>query len=303
MIVSRQGLLLLNKKPGATSFESLSAVKKAFATGKVGHTGTLDKFASGLLLVLVGRAVKLAPLFEKCAKEYTAALLFGAETDTLDPEGAIIATGKFPSREDVEAVLHSFRGAIFQSPPAYSAVHIGGRRAHELAREGKTPEMKKRPVTVFALEILRWEPPEAVIHVRCSSGTYIRSLARDIALAAGSRAHLIALERTRIGDFCLDDAVNGDDAKIVNALRQLDRKFFEALSLPYFFLDSEAENGFLHGKSLETLLPARCFTDAEAAGIFRESEKDELLGVIMRKDSKWVYGHVFGGNQLLPISV
>ena len=131
----KNGLLLLNKKPGVTSFDSLSNVKKAFATRKVGHTGTLDRFASGLLLVLVGRGVKLVPLFEDCVKEYTGTVFFGEETDTLDPEGSVIATGKVPSREEVEAVLSAFRGDILQEPPAYSAIHVNGRRAYELTRE------------------------------------------------------------------------------------------------------------------------------------------------------------------------
>ena len=204
------GLLLFNKEPGLTSFASLKVVKKAFSTGKVGHTGTLDKFASGLLLVLVGRAVKLASSFVGLPKEYTGTILFGTETDTLDPEGAVIARGELPSREQVEAVLAEFRGEFLQEPPAYSALHIGGRRAHELAREGKIPEMKKRPVKIFELELLSWTPPEAKIHVRCSAGTYIRSLARDIALAAGSRAHLSALNRSAVGTFRLEDAVLKD---------------------------------------------------------------------------------------------
>ena len=213
------GLLLLNKEPGLTSFASLNVVKKAFSTKKVGHTGTLDKFASGLLLVLVGRAVKLNSQFVGLSKEYTGTVFFGAETDTLDPEGAVVAEGKIPSREEVEAALAGFRGHILQEPPAYSALHIGGRRAHELAREGKAPEMKKRPVTVFELELLSWTPPEAKIHVFCSSGTYIRSLARDIALAAGSRAHLSGLNRTRVGSFRLEDAVKGDAEDLCKALR------------------------------------------------------------------------------------
>ena len=219
------GLLLLNKKPGLTSFESLNVVKKAFSTGKVGHTGTLDKFASGLLLVLVGRAVKLNSMFVGLNKEYTGTISFGVETDTLDPEGAVIAEGDIPSREQVEAVFANFRGDIQQTPPAYSALHIGGRRAHELAREGKAPEMKKRPVTIYELELLSWTPPEAKIHVLCSSGTYIRSLARDIAMAAGSRAHLSALKRNGVGSFRIEDSVDGDAEDLYKALLPMEEKW------------------------------------------------------------------------------
>jgi len=296
----QDGLLLLDKKVGITSFDSLTDVKKAFATGKAGHTGTLDKFASGLLIVLVGRGLKLASLFADCVKEYTGTVFFGEETDTLDPEGSIIARGKIPSREEIEAVLPAFRGGILQSPPAYSAIHVNGRRAYELSREGKTPEMKKRPVTVFTLELLSWTPPLAEIRVVCSSGTYIRSLARDIALAAGSRAYLKALKRTKIGNFRLEDAVDCDDPGISQTLRPLDRALFEALSLPCFFIDAEAEEAFIHGKPLDGILtmgipPPEVFLSSGRAGVFSKDGTERLLGFIKRRDGKWVYGHVFSG--------
>jgi tRNA pseudouridine55 synthase len=292
---AKDGLLLLDKKPGLTSFDSLANVKKAFATGKAGHTGTLDKFASGLLLVLVGRGVKMVPLFEDCVKEYTGTIFFGEETDTLDPEGSVIASSKIPSLEEVQTVLPAFRGDILQSPPAYSAIHVNGRRAYELRREGKEPEMKKRPVTIFTLELLSWTPPLAEIRVACSSGTYIRSLARDIALAAGTRAHLKALRRTRIGSFRLEDAINCDDANMIEALRPLDKAFFEALSLPCFFIDAGAEEAFIHGKPLEGILELPKDIPNSRAGVFSKDGTERLLGFIERRDGKWAYGHVFGG--------
>jgi tRNA pseudouridine55 synthase len=297
---AKDGLLLLDKKPGVTSFDSLANIKRAFATGKAGHTGTLDKFASGLLLVLVGRGVKMVPLFEDCVKEYIGTISFGEETDTLDPEGSVIATGKIPSRGEIEAVLPAFRGDILQSPPAYSAIHVNGRRAYELSREGKEPEMKKRPVTIIELEIISWMPPLAEIHVACSSGTYVRSLARDIALAAGSRAHLEALRRTKVGTFRLEDAVNCDASNLAEALRPLDRALFEALSLPCFFIDAEAEGAFIHGKPLDGVLtmgipPPEVFLSSGRAGVFGKDRTERLLGFIERKGGKWVYGHVFGG--------
>ena len=296
---AKDGLLLLGKKPDFTSFDYLSRVKKVFNTGKVGHTGTLDKFASGLLLVLVGRGVKLVPLFEACAKEYTGTVFFGEETDTLDPEGSVIAGGKVPSREEVEAVLPAFRGGILQAPPAYSAIHVNGRRAHELSREGKEPEMKKRPVTIHELELVSWAPPLAEIRVACSSGTYIRSLARDIALAAGTRAHLTALRRTKIGAFRLEDAAACDDANLAEALRPLDRRLFQALSLPCVLIDAKAEESFLHGRPLEGILAGEpTLTDGKLAdgraGVFSKTEGERFLGFIERRNGKWAYGHVFG---------
>ena len=123
------GLILLRKKPGLTSFEALGEVKRALGTGKVGHTGTLDKFAEGLLVVLTGRALKLSPWFVHCDKQYEGVIRFGIETDTLDPEGSPIAEAAPPSREAVEKILSQFTGDIIQTPPAYSAIHIDGKRA------------------------------------------------------------------------------------------------------------------------------------------------------------------------------
>jgi tRNA pseudouridine55 synthase len=293
------GFLLLNKNPGLSSFDSLSAIKKAFATRKVGHTGTLDKFASGLLLVLVGRGVKLAQLFMNCVKEYRATIFFGLETDTLDPEGTIVARQEAPSRGEVEAVLGQFRGKILQAPPAYSAIHINGRRAHELVREGKEPEMKKRPVTVFELELLSWTPPYAQIRTLVSSGTYIRSLARDIALSAGSCSHLCALERTRIGPFSLDDAL---DSPAEKTLYPLDKSLFDKLSLPVILIDRSLEKSFFHGRPLEDILPGENFLAVPVgtiAGVFTGNDLlsgEKLLGIIERQSSKWVYKHVFTSN-------
>jgi tRNA pseudouridine55 synthase len=126
---SPSGLLILNKKPGVTSFEALGVVKRSLGTGKVGHTGTLDKFAQGLLLVLAGRALKLSSWFTHCDKRYRGTIHFGVETDTLDPEGVITGEAAVPSRENLEQALCRFRGEIMQTPPAYSAIHINGKRA------------------------------------------------------------------------------------------------------------------------------------------------------------------------------
>jgi tRNA pseudouridine55 synthase len=306
------GFLLLDKKPGLTSFETLAAVKRAFSTVKVGHTGTLDKFASGLMLILVGRGVKLAPLFLDCTKEYEGTIRFGTETDTLDPEGTVIAEGKVPSRAEIETALEAFRGNIMQAPPQYSAVHINGRRAHELAREGKAVEMKERPVTVHSLELVSWTPPEAVLRAHVSSGTYIRSLARDIALAAGSRGYLTALKRTMAGPFSLENAEEGSpsgspdgvatevaaEEKIKNALRPLDADLFKALSIPSLVIDEKAELAFKHGASLDKIFPGAELDSIKTqfAGVFSKNEPIRLLGILENKNNQWSYGHVFADN-------
>ena len=299
---THNGYLLYNKPPGLTSFESLGKIKKLYETKKAGHTGTLDKFASGLLLVLLGRGTRLAPLFVNCTKEYRGTIFFGEETDTLDPEGEVIARGELPSRQALEGAMENFRGEILQAPPAYSAIHINGRRAHELAREGKGPVMEKRPVTIYDLELISWEPPLAEIRALVSSGTYIRSLARDIALAAGSRAHLAALKRSALGPFGLDEAsgdfASADAAPLAGAsnLRQIDEALFKALSLPVFYIEDRA--AFVHGKALEGILNKEdlSLSGAEAAGVFGNKGPHDFLGFLEQRKGKWAYGYVYANN-------
>ncbi len=201
-----EGIILLDKPPGLTSFQSLGFLKRYLGTGRVGHAGTLDKFAEGLLIVMVGRMTRLCPVATAFDKEYLSTFTFGVGTDTLDPEGAVTGEGPMPSRADLEAVLPEFRGAISQVPPAYSAIHVEGRRASAAARKGETVELRPRTVSVERLEILEFRPPEASFRITCSKGTYVRSLARDIAARLGTCAHVSRLRRTRIGGFSVDDA-------------------------------------------------------------------------------------------------
>ncbi|MDR2363676.1 MAG: tRNA pseudouridine(55) synthase TruB [Spirochaetaceae bacterium] len=301
------GILLLNKAPGITSFQSLNGIKKAFSTPKVGHAGTLDKFASGLLLVLVGRAVKLTPWFSGCDKHYEGIIRFGIETDTLDPEGSPVARGAIPSREAVEEVLPRFRGDILQAPPAYSAIHLGGKRASRLARAGEPVEMEKRPVTVYALDLISYEPPLAYLHVHCSKGTYIRSLARDIALAAGSRGYLQALTRTRMAGFHLSQALDFSSLSLgrgplFDALRPPEPGVFDALGLPVVFTDAPAAEKIRRGISLERLIKEKGVippgdSQSTAAGLFRAGEpaagSGDFLGIIEKKAGAWSYGYVY----------
>jgi tRNA pseudouridine55 synthase len=295
------GILLLNKSPGCTSFESLAAVKKALVTGKVGHTGTLDKFASGLLVVLAGWALKLSPWFDRCDKRYRGTIRFGVETDTLDGEGKPIATAEPPGREALEQALDQFRGDIMQAPPAYSAIHIGGRRAYELARSGEAPEMKQRPVRIHALELRSYAPPLADVYVHCSKGAYIRSLARDIALAAGSRGYLAGLERRRVAGFDLAEAVPMDSPELAAALRPIRPETFDALGLPWLCVDDEAAAYLRQGKPPDRLLDALLPVVEQGAGS-REKPQESLAlfcgGVfvaLMEKKAgagRWSYGYV-----------
>lgn len=202
------GAVLLDKPPGITSFGALGPLKRAFETRKVGHTGTLDPFASGLLIALVGKMTRLADYITGQDKEYQAVFRFGEETDTLDPEGAVIKSADVPGEEAVRDAVARFTGSIEQRPPAYSAVHVGGVRAHRLARSGAAVEVPPRTVQVHALEILSWAPPELRVRIACGKGTYVRSLARDLGAASGSCAYVTELRRTRIGPYHVDEAVD-----------------------------------------------------------------------------------------------
>ena len=299
------GCLLLNKFPGNSSFESLSPVKKALGTGKVCHTGTLDSFAQGLLVVLTGQAVKLSSWFTGCDKQYRALLRFGEETDTLDPEGKVIASAPIPRREDLEAALPAFTGEILQAPPKYSAIHVNGRRAYELARAGIEPEMKKRPVTVHSMSLFSWDPPYAELEIHCSSGTYIRSLARDLALTIGSRSHLRSLKRTKVGNFLLDNALSlmtGDpqpEETIKAAIKPLSPELFAQVDIPSVNIDENAAKAVSHGKELRSLGISELddFVTAEPAhAAIALFGSRSFAALVEYKNGSWKYGYVNAAN-------
>ena len=207
---NRASILLVHKPSGVTSFTSLGTIKRT-VDPKVGHAGTLDKFAQGLMIVLTGSMTKLNQVFSTMDKRYRATILFGKETDTLDPEGEVIATAAVPTLEQIREAIPQFIGDIQQSPPQYSALHIGGKRASKLAREGKVVVMEKRPVSVYSFEVVSFTDNVLIADIHVSKGTYIRSLARDLALACNSRGYLVDLVRTQIGPFLLEDAVASAD--------------------------------------------------------------------------------------------
>lgn len=205
------GIVLIDKPPDITSFQALNTLKTRLGTGKVGHTGTLDRFATGLLVACTGKFTKLVPYITGQDKEYEAVFRFGEETDTLDPEGSVTHRMALPSIESINHSIARFTGTIMQTPPMYSAVHIEGKRAYHLARQGQDVDIPAREVTVHSITITNWVPPDLHCRIRCSKGTYIRSLGSDIAEEAGSCAYTIALRRTRIGTFSVESARKPDD--------------------------------------------------------------------------------------------
>lgn len=201
------GLLLVDKPAGISSFGAISRLRRVYGR-KLGHTGTLDPFATGLLVVLHGRATRLAPYLGGLDKRYSATLRFGATSTTDDPEGEITATGGHTDEAALRAALPAFVGELSQVPPAASAVHIDGERAYRRFRRGEDVTVPARQITVHAATLMHFDADTqtAVIDVACGPGTYIRSIARDLGETLGAGAYLTALRRTHVGAFDVADA-------------------------------------------------------------------------------------------------
>jgi tRNA pseudouridine55 synthase len=203
------GVLVVDKPIGLTSHDVVQIIRRGTGIRRAGHTGTLDPRASGVLVVLIGPAVRLSEYVSASDKRYQATIQLGRSTDTYDSEGTVTSATPVEniSEEQFDEILQGYVGEIEQVPPPYSAVKVKGKKAYEMARKGKPVDLEPRIINVFNLEILEWAPPEVVIDVYCSSGTYVRSLANDLGDSLGTGAHLIGLRRTKSGQFTLRDAV------------------------------------------------------------------------------------------------
>ena len=203
------GVLVVDKPVGMTSHDVVQAIRNGTGIRRAGHTGTLDPRASGVLVILVGPAVRLSEYVSASDKRYQAVIRLGASTDTYDADGRFTQQANAPvnvTEQQFEETLKQFIGEIEQTPPPYSAVKVQGRRAYDMARQGEEVDLAPRKITVHHLEVLEWAPPEVVVDVHCSSGTYVRSLANDMGNALGCGAYLIGLRRTKSGRFSLRDA-------------------------------------------------------------------------------------------------
>jgi len=202
------GVLVVDKPVGMTSHDIVQIIRKGTNIRRAGHTGTLDPRASGVLVILIGPAVRLSEYVSASDKRYQAIIKLGTTTDTYDADGHITSSSPVNiTEEQFENTLKQFIGEIEQVPPPYSAVKVKGRKAYEMAREGEEVDLQPRKIQVYNLELLEWAPPEAVIDVYCSSGTYVRSLAHDLGDRLGCGAYLVGLRRTKSGRFTLRDAV------------------------------------------------------------------------------------------------
>lgn len=211
------GLLLVDKSAGPTSHDVVQTARRSLEIGRIGHTGTLDPFATGLLLLCVGRATRLVPFLQDLPKTYRAVLELGVETSTHDPEGEVRVRSeawRSLDRARVMEVLGGHTGVLDQVPPAYSAKHVDGERAHRRARRGEPVELPSQEIEVHRLELLELDAPRLVVETTVSTGTYVRALARDVGRELGCGAHLTALRRTVVGPFRVEDAVSDRDLAV-----------------------------------------------------------------------------------------
>ena len=244
------GVLVVDKPGGPTSHDIVDCVRRALRTRRVGHTGTLDPFATGVLPVCVGRATRLARFLSGGEKEYVATVRLGFATTTDDrtgePLGPPVPFEGAP--ESLAKALDGLMGSFDQVPPAFSAKHVGGRRLYELARRGEAVPRVATPVTVHAIRLLAREADTVEIAVRCSAGTYVRALARDLGERLGTGAHLTALRRTRSGPFELSQSVSGDD--LAGAAERMIPVAELLLDLPAVTVAAEGRRLVGHGREL-----------------------------------------------------
>jgi tRNA pseudouridine55 synthase len=272
-------VLLVDKPAGLTSHDIVAIVRRLGGQRRVGHAGTLDPFATGLLVLLLGRATRLLPYLAGEPKGYDAVVAFGHETDTDDATGVATLTGPAPSRAALDAALASLTGAIQQVPPAYSAKQQGGQRAYVAARRGAPLDLAPVAVTVHEWRVDAWDGETLRATVTCSGGTYVRALARDLGRAARSAAHLQALRRRQSGPFCVDDAATldsleqrGVDAYLRSPLEGLEGLCVESL-------DGDAIERVKRGQAVGASAPG------ERAALVDGERR--LVAVAVRQGTEW----------------
>ena len=312
---SPSGIILYDKKPGVTSFSALGKIKKTLGTKKVGHTGTLDLFAQGLLVVCVGSLTRLAGLITAFDKEYEAKIIFGEQTDTLDPTGQVVKTAPLPSLAALKKSLKKFTGKLMQRPPEFSAIKIGGKRASDLTRSGKEAALPERPIEVYEARLLDAEldaafeggdANEAAASNDCglaneralvksarvrflvSKGTYIRSLARDIGLDCASAGRLETLKRTRVGSFNLSDACD-EESLTAASLREMDAETARLCGLNAAYLRPGQEENFWNGRPLRFSFFEEPLKEG-ASAVF--SSGKAFMGAVKKEGGRAFYEYV-----------
>lgn len=272
------GLLLVDKPAGMTSHDVVLIARRATGERRIGHAGTLDPFATGLLVLLLGRATRLLPYIDGEPKVYRATIEFGSETDTEDGEGQVTRSAEPPAGSAVLAALPALTGTVVQVPPQYSAKRVEGRRAYAAARAGEHVALRPVTIRVDSWEVLGWSGPRLDARVTCGGGTYVRSLARDLGRLSGSAAHLRALRRERSGPFRVEDAI------AVDALRDGQatiRPPLDALGdMPRQRLDDDEVGRIVRGIDVPATVPGE-------RGALTHPASDALVAVAERRGDRW----------------
>jgi len=267
---------------------ALDSLKRVLGTSKIGHAGTLDPFATGLLVALSDKLTRAAYLFAEMNKGYETVIRFGAETNTLDVEGEVVARAPLPNYKAIERAAENYRGDITQTPPAFSAIKINGKRAYRLAREGLKVEASERRVRIYSFRILDWLPPDLRVYIDCSSGTYIRSLSRDIGISSGSRAFCHSLRRVSVGPFSVRNAMRPD--RIVESGGYDPIEFARAAQIPTIVFSDEMARKLRMGVSLNRL--GRWLPKIEAPTLCVSSD-EKALAMLDIREGRLAYRIVF----------
>ncbi len=283
------GWVVLDKPVGMTSTHAVTRLKRLFNAKKAGHAGTLDPLASGVLPVAFGEATKTVPFVQDGEKAYRFTIQWGAETDSDDADGQITAQSEVrPQTEAILAALPHFTGTIMQLPPAFSAIKIAGERAYDIARDGETPQLTPRPVTIHELVLVSLGRDEATFEARCGKGTYVRAIARDLGRVLGCYGHVTALRRTRVGPFSETDAVplaQIEEAAAPDAMRRVEAGLEE---LPQVIVDRDSAARLRRGQSV--LLRGR---DAPGEGAAYASCGGVVVAIGAIERGELVPGRVF----------
>ncbi len=280
------GMLLVDKPAGVTSHDVVLAARRAFGESRIGHAGTLDPFATGLLVLLLGRATRLLPHLDGVPKEYEAVIMLGTETDTDDLLGTVVREAEPPTDAAIAEAIGQLTGSLEQMPPAYSAKRVGGRRSYEAARSGETLVLVPAHVHVFGWRDVVREGARVRATIACGGGTYIRALARDLGRLTGSAAHLAELRRVRSGPFAVADAAS---LETVRAGQAALRPALDALpTIPHVSLGADDAERVLRGMAVERLVEGRAaaLIDERSGALVAFAEADAgrwQPRVVMRK--------------------
>lgn len=279
------GIFNVNKPSGVSSRKVVDVVQRLVRPTKCGHAGTLDPLAAGVLVICVGPATRLIPYVQRMPKTYRATFLLGRSSPTDDTEGdvTLLERAREPSAADVNATLPRFMGQIEQRPPDFSAVKVAGERAYALARRSRPVDLAPRNVTIHQLALRRYAYPELELDIECSSGTYVRSLGRDLAAALGTGAVMSALQRTAIGGFRVENAVRADDINGDNLMQHLLPPLTAVADLPRITLDEEQLEDIRHGRPIElSQLASAGVEPPEAAAL---DNAGQLAAILRQKEA------------------